>query len=172
MNPLITEPTIAWEAAITPHVAPWRIAAEYLEVTATEAPQLVDVTAAVQDCVARAGIAHGQAIVFCRHTTASVVLNENEPLLHEDVRDFLERLASSRDNYRHDDFSVRTENLIEDHGLNAHAHLKHLVLGATIALPVLERKLALGAWQRVFMLEMDRPKPRTLLVQVMGTEIA
>ncbi|MBM3461859.1 MAG: YjbQ family protein [Armatimonadetes bacterium] len=172
MNATALAPTITFEEAIPARSATWRIAAEYLEVTASEAPQLVDITAAVQDAVARSGIAHGHVTIFCRHTTASVVLNENEPLLHEDVKEFLERLASSQGQYRHDDFSIRTENIIEDHGLNAHAHLKHLVLGATMTLPVIERKVALGAWQRIFLLEMDRPKARTLLVQVSGAEIA
>lgn len=164
--------TISTDVAVAPVNAQWRIAAEYLEVTPTRSPQLVDITAQVAEVVVRSGIVHGQVVIFCRHTTASVVMNEDEPLLHEDIADFLEGLASSTASYKHDDFSIRTENLIDDHGLNAHAHLKHLLLGATLTLPVIDRNIAMGAWQRVFLLEMDRPRPRALLVQVSGASLA
>lgn len=146
----------------------WRFSAMDLELEAQYSPQLVDITHEVDQAVAGAGILHGQAVLFCRHTTASVVINEDEPLLHEDIRDFLERLASSQANYRHDNFDIRTENIVPDHGRNAHAHLKTLVLGSTMVLPIVNRALALGQWQRIFMLEMDRPKPRVLLLQCSG----
>lgn len=156
------------EPLVPPVEVQWRFTAENLHVEASECPQMVDVTASVEEAVKRSGIRHGQVVVFCRHTTASVVLNEDEPLLHEDIRDFLEQLASSKEAYRHDDFTVRTENIVPDHGLNAHAHLKHLVLGATLTLPIIDGRLALGTWQRLFFLEMDRPKPRVLLLQLSG----
>lgn len=149
-----------------------RFVAEHLHVEAPTSPALVDVTTAVSEAVAAAGVTHGQVVIFCRHTTASVVVNEDEPLLHEDIADFLERIASSTADYRHDDFTIRTENIVPDHGRNAHAHLKTLVLGATLVLPVLDGRLALGHWQRVFLLEMDRPKPRVLLLQISGISAA
>lgn len=156
------------ERATAPVVGPLRFVAEHLHVQANTSPALVDITSEVREAVAASGVSIGQLVIFCRHTTASVVVNEDEPLLHQDIADFLERLASSEAAYRHDDFTIRTENLVEDHGRNAHAHLKCLVLGATLVLPVVDATLALGQWQRVFMLEMDRPKPRTLLLQISG----
>lgn len=145
-----------------------RFTAEHLHVEATKSPALVDITAAVEEAVRASGVAHGQVVLFCRHTTAAVVINEDESLLHEDIAAFLERIASSEASYKHDDFTIRTENLVPDHGRNAHAHLKTLVLGASMVLPVLEGRLALGQWQRIFFLEMDRPKPRVLLLQISG----
>jgi len=168
----IDNPTITSEIAVAPVNAQYRISAEYLEVTPTATPQLIDITSKVAEVVKHSGIVHGQAVIFCRHTTASVVMNEDEPLLHEDIAEFLEGIASSTSSYKHDDFAIRTENLIEDHGLNAHAHLKHLLLGATLTVPVVDCNLVMGAWQRVFLLEMDRPRPRALLVQVSGADLA
>mgnify|MGYP006279019139 CR=1 FL=1 len=161
-------PAVRRETVVPATVGEWRLVAEHLHVEAPSCPALVDVTVAVEQAVAASGVAHGQLVIFCRHTTAAVVVNEDEPLLHHDIADFLERIASSQADYRHDDFTIRTENIVPDHGRNAHAHLKTLVLGTTLVLPVLEGRLALGQWQRVFFLEMDRPKPRVLLLQISG----
>lgn len=156
------------KSLVAPANVHWRFTADTIHVEAVQAPQMVDVTASVEEAVRRSGIRHGQVVLFCQHTTASVVLNEDEPLLHDDIHDFLERVASSTASYRHDDFTVRTENIVPDHGLNAHSHLKHLVLGATATVPIMDGRLALGTWQRIFFLEMDRPKPRMLLLQLSG----
>lgn len=162
------ELSVACETQVALTDGRWHFVARYLRVHARSHPELVDITRDVNDAVSASGVRHGQIVLFCRHTTASVVINEDEPLLHEDIRDFLESLASSRADYRHDDFSIRTENLVPDHGRNAHAHLKTLVLGASLVLPILDSTVALGPWQRVFLLEMDRPRPRTLLLQCSG----
>ncbi|MHB2017250.1 MAG: secondary thiamine-phosphate synthase enzyme YjbQ [Candidatus Xenobia bacterium] len=151
-----------------PSEGPVRVVVERLELVSQGAPQLLDLTPAVADVVSRSLIRHGQVLIFCTHTTASLVLNEDEPLLHQDVADFLEALASSQASYRHDDFSIRTHNLVPDHGRNAHAHIKQMLLGSSQILPIVNGALALGGWQRLFLLEMDRPKPRHLVVQVLG----
>ena len=161
-------PIVSVRSDVAPVHAPYCFVAETLTVTPRTSPDLVDITATVQQVVERSQVLHGQVFLFSSHTTATVVVNEDEPLLREDICDFLERLASSTAAYRHDNMSIRTENLILDHGRNAHAHLKCLALGSSVTLPVLHGKLALGAWQRIFVLEMDAPKPRTVRVQVCG----
>ncbi|MHB2018973.1 MAG: secondary thiamine-phosphate synthase enzyme YjbQ [Candidatus Xenobia bacterium] len=146
----------------------YRVHRQRLVVQAEAAPQLIDLTQVVADVVAGSDVRSGSATVFCTHTTAALILNENESLLHLDMAEFLEALASSTAKYRHDDMSIRTENLEPDHGRNAHAHLKQLVLGSSVTLPVVEGRLLLGRWQRLFLLELDRPRERTLLVHVSG----
>ncbi len=141
-----------------------------LQVQASRAPQLIDLTPTVGTAVEASGIRSGQANVFSTHTTAALVLNEDEALLHRDMADFLEALASSGRRYRHDDMSLRTENLEPDHGRNAHAHLKHMLIGSSVTVPVADGRLAVGTWQRLFLLELDRPRTRTVLVQVCGVE--
>jgi secondary thiamine-phosphate synthase enzyme len=132
------------------------------------APQFVDITDRVQELVEGAGVKRGIVTVFTRHTTAAVRINENEPLLLSDMEEFLKRLAPKDLYYRHNDFGIRTHNMTEDECPNAHAHCQHLILGASETIPVVEGKLALGRWQRVFLVELDRPREREVCVQIIG----
>ena len=130
--------------------------------------QFVDITEHVAQCVAAAGIQEGSVHVFSRHTTACIRINENEPLLLQDMVDLLERVAPIRGHYRHDDFGIRTVNLHEDERVNGHSHCRSLLLGASETIPVSEGRLLLGQWQSVFLTELDGPAQREFVVQVSG----
>ncbi|MFH1609554.1 MAG: secondary thiamine-phosphate synthase enzyme YjbQ [Candidatus Bipolaricaulota bacterium] len=132
------------------------------------APQFVDVTDEVARRVRECGIREGMALVFCRHTTAAIRINENEPLLVADMEEFLKRVAPRDLYYRHNDFAIRTHNMTEDECPNAHAHCQHLLLGASEAVPIEDGEVALGRWQRIFLVELDRPRMREVTVQVFG----
>ncbi|MCX7844236.1 MAG: secondary thiamine-phosphate synthase enzyme YjbQ [Candidatus Bipolaricaulota bacterium] len=132
------------------------------------APQFIDITDPVARLVAESGVRDGFVLVFCCHTTAAVRVNENEPLLIADMEEFLKRVAPRDLYYRHNDFSIRTENMTPDESPNAHAHCQHLLLGASEAIPVEGGRLVLGRWQRVFLVELDRPREREVVVQVFG----
>jgi secondary thiamine-phosphate synthase enzyme len=134
----------------------------------TQAPlEFVDVTALAAAVVARSGILEGLVAVQVLHTTAGVVVNENEPLLLEDLRAALERAAPAHLAYAHDDFARRTA-VPADEPANGHAHCKALFLHATETLAVAGGRLRLGRWQRVFLAEMDGPRTRTLSLTVLG----
>jgi len=128
----------------------------------------VDLTGGLEKIVAASGIERGLAFVQSLHTTAAIVVNEDEPLLWEDLREMLERIAPCRERYRHDDFAVRTVNMTPDEMANGHAHCKALFLPTSVALAVSGGRLVLGRWQRVFLLELDRARPRTVAVVVQG----
>jgi len=132
------------------------------------APQFVDITDQVERLVSESGIRDGFALIFCRHTTAAVRVNENEPLLIADMEEFLKRVAPRELYYRHNDFTIRTHNMTPDECPNAHAHCQHLLLGASEAIPVEGGRLVLGRWQRLFLIELDRPREREVVVQVFG----
>jgi secondary thiamine-phosphate synthase enzyme len=136
----------------------------------THAPiQLVDVTRRIAAIVSQAGLHNGLVQVFSRHTTAAVRIQEDEPLLLEDLRQFLSRLAPTDAAYGHNDFRVRTQHMHPDERPNGHAHCLQLLLGSSESVPVVDGQLQLGEWQRVFLVELDGPRPeRELLVQVMG----
>ena len=136
--------------------------------TTERAPQFIDITDEVQEKVTESGVREGFVTVFCRHTTAAIRINENEPLLLSDMEEFLKRVAPRELYYRHNDFSIRTENMTEDECPNAHAHCQHLLLGASETIPVVDGRLALGRWQRIFLVELDRPREREVLVHVQG----
>jgi secondary thiamine-phosphate synthase enzyme len=70
--------------------------------------------------------------------------------------------------YQHNDLSRRTGDVAPDECANGHAHCQHLLIGASENIPVAEGRLDLGRWQRIFLLELDRPRDRQLVVQVFG----
>jgi secondary thiamine-phosphate synthase enzyme len=130
--------------------------------------EFVDVTEEVSRSVAESGVQHGFAVVFSRHTTAGIRINEHEPLLLEDMARLLDELAPTTTQYRHDDFTVRTVNLTENERINGHSHCRSLLLGASETVPVAGGKLLLGRWQRIFLVELDGPSQREFVVQVIG----
>jgi secondary thiamine-phosphate synthase enzyme len=132
--------------------------------------QFVDITEQVADLVQAAGLCDGIVTVFVRHTTAAVRIQEDEPLLLEDLRQFLGRVAPAQAHYRHNDFRIRTQHMHEDESPNGHAHCLQLLLGSSESVPVVDGDLQLGTWQRIFLVELDGPRPeREVLVQVLGT---
>jgi secondary thiamine-phosphate synthase enzyme len=134
--------------------------------------QLIDVTDEVQDAVDRAEIANGMALVYSPHTTCAIVINERESGFAEDFAQLLAELAPSEGRYyRHDDLDIRTEGIEEDTAdfPNGHSHCRAgLLASSSQAVPVLEGRLALGAWQRIFFCELDRARSRKIFVQVIG----
>ena len=130
--------------------------------------QFVDITQYVTRCVAEACVQDGRVDVFSRHTTACIRINENEPLLLEDLTALLERVVPQNANYRHDDFSIRTVNLHDDERVNGHSHCRSLLLGASESIPISEGRLLLGRWQSIFLAELDGPAQREFVVQVSG----
>ena len=110
--------------------------------------------------VAEAGIRFGFLNIQTVHTTTAIVVNEHEPLLLADFAALLENAAPSGAGYRHDDATVRTVNVTADERINGHAHCRALLLGPSACLNVIDGRLLLGRWQRVFMVELDGPRER------------
>jgi secondary thiamine-phosphate synthase enzyme len=135
---------------------------------ATRAPEFIDITDEVRSAVRAAGIQDGTVTVFSRHTTAAVKINENEPLLLRDMARFLECVAPPEGEYRHNDFAIRTANMTEDECPNGHSHCQHLLLSASETVPVADGEPVLGRWQSVFLVELDRPREREVVIQVVG----
>jgi secondary thiamine-phosphate synthase enzyme len=141
---------------------------ETISLVTNEAPQFIDITDDVADAVNRSGVANGVAVVFSRHTTAAIKINESEPELIKDMCRFLREIAPLERSYYHNNFDVRTVNMEEDECPNAHSHCQHLMLSAGENIPVIDGRMNLGRWQRIFLVELDRPKPRHVIVQTLG----
>lgn len=141
------------------------------DLATTEAGEFIDVTRDVVSAVERSGVANGQALVYTPHTTCTVLIQEHESGYYEDARELLDRLAP-RDGayYRHDDLGVRTEGL-EDDDLhpNGWSHLRASLFGsASQTIPIVDGRLLLGPWQKVFFCELDRPRSRKVFIQITG----
>jgi secondary thiamine-phosphate synthase enzyme len=130
---------------------------ENLTVRTTGRVQVVDVTARVQEVVGSSGVPEGAVLVHSPHTTTAVVVNEAEGHLVADLLDWAARMAPEGAGYRHDGTDG-----------NAHAHLRAMMLGPSVTLPVTGGRLVLGTWQSVLFVELDGPRERRLCVQVLG----
>jgi secondary thiamine-phosphate synthase enzyme len=137
-----------------------------------ESGQLVDVTDDLVDMVERSGVANGMALVYSPHTTCAVVINERERGFAGDFNEFLERVAPAEGPYyRHDDLSIRTEGLEDDpHDIpNGHSHVRAAMLASSSqTIPIVDGRLVLGRYQKVFFCELDRAKRRKVFMQVIG----
>jgi len=142
--------------------------AETLDFRTSAAREFVDVTEQVAAVVRHSRVSQGWVSVFSKHTTAAVVLNENEPLLLKDMGAMLERLSTAAGSYEHNDLTRRTGEMDSEECANGHAHCQHLLIGASENIPVADGRLDLGRWQRIFLLELDRPRDRQLVIQVFG----
>ena len=140
-----------------------------LRVRPTGAPEFIDITDRVEDFLRDSDVRNGFALVYSRHTTAAITIQENEPLLINDMATLLERFAPRNARYGHNDFSIRTVHMEEDECPNGHSHCQHLMLGSSETIPVIDGQLTLGQYQRIFMVELDDQKTqRDLIVQIMG----
>ena len=140
----------------------------YLKLNSKKAPEFIDITEWVRQCVSKSQVDNGFAVVYSKHTTAAVIINENEPLLLADMEKFLEKISPRHDDYQHNTVQIRTVNLTSDEYPNGHAHLQHLLLGSSETIPVIGGKMQFGQYQSVFFIELDCPRAREVLVQIVG----
>jgi secondary thiamine-phosphate synthase enzyme len=135
------------------------------------ASQLIDVTDDVQEVVDRAEITNGMALVYSPHTTCAVLIQEPEDGFADDFAELLGSLVPSEGRYyRHDDLGIRTQGIEDDTAEfpNGHSHCRAGILSSSQTVPVVDGRLMLGRWQRIFFCELDRSRARKVFIQVLG----
>jgi secondary thiamine-phosphate synthase enzyme len=121
---------------------------------------ILDITEKVQAVVAKARIMNGIAFLFVPGSTAALTTLEYEPGLLVDLPSMLERLAPKTARYEHER---------QWHDGNGHSHVRAALIGPDLSIPIRERKLVLGTWQQIVLIELDtRPRERTIVVQLLG----
>ena len=168
MERTLTEVVTRREGIASPSGAETVVRCETLIIESGEAPEFIDITEDVQRIVAESGVQFGQVTVYSTHTTAAIRVNENEPLLLEDMARVLQEIAPRHAEYAHNDFSRRTVNMEEEECANGHAHCQHLFLSTSETIPIMDGEMPVGKWQRVFFVELDRPRQRRVLVNLIG----
>ena len=123
----------------------------------TTKDEIIDVTQIVGEIVLKSGVKNGLTVVYTPHTTASVIINENEKGLIEDIRETITKIVPKSAGYKHDRI---------DH--NAHSHIKAVIVGNSRVIPLVDKKLALGTWEHVFLADFDPPRTRTINVLIFG----
>ena len=139
-----------------------------IELMPKEQFEFINLTEEIKKFVEESGIKNGFLNVQSMHTTGSIIVNEDEPLLKNDIKKRLDQIIPQDNAYTHDDFSIRTVNMCDDECANGHAHCKAVLLQPFATLNVIDGKLQLGQWQQIFFFELDRSRPRKVQVMVIG----
>lgn len=142
-----------------------------LSVRTQDARCVHDLTEDVERFVVDCDVGCGLVTVLSLHTTAGLLLNERESGLQADFGEIADQLVPRGHAYRHDDMSVRSENLCPEdfEAPNGHAHIQHAMFGApSMTLPVADGRVVLGRWQRLLLVEYDRPRHRRVFLQVLA----
>ncbi|HEV3229700.1 MAG TPA: YjbQ family protein [Solirubrobacteraceae bacterium] len=136
--------------------------------------EFVRITDDVQEAVDDSGVSEGMVLVSAMHITAGVWVNDDEPGLHEDALEWLDKLAPPT--WKEPSNDVARE-LLPDPGDYRHhrggedngdAHLKNLLVHHQVILPITDGQLDLGPWQQVFYTEFDGRRPKRLIIKVLG----
>ncbi|MGZ8375303.1 MAG: secondary thiamine-phosphate synthase enzyme YjbQ [Nitrospira sp.] len=123
--------------------------------------QVSNLTTAVADAVAVSSFKAGIVTVFVKHTTASVMIIEDEPGIRADTKTFWDRLVPPDPRWQH--------NRVNPGEDNGHSHLRGQLQGPSVTIPFAAGALLLGTWQQIVLVDFDtRARMRELVVQVLG----
>jgi secondary thiamine-phosphate synthase enzyme len=121
---------------------------------------VIDLTVGVQSVLDSSGVESGLVSVFVPGSTAAVTAMEHEPGGVQDLRAAMERLIPAEGDYAHNRLNNDT---------NSHAHIRAAIIGPSETVPVRDGRLELGTWQQLVLVDFDdRPRQRTVVVQVIG----
>jgi secondary thiamine-phosphate synthase enzyme len=139
---------------------------ETFEIRTERGPQFIDITERVVEAMRKSGLANGFAVVFSKHTTAAIRINEAEPHLLNDMEQMLEKIVPACQDYAHN----RYAHAVSDNGErpNAHSHCQQLLLGASESVPIMNGELIFGQWQRIFLVELDHGRDREVVIHLVG----
>jgi len=131
---------------------------QYLTFNTRKEREYINITDKVEQAVHESGCQDGMALVSAMHITAGVYVNDAEQGLIQDIDEWLETLAPRKSDYRHH----RTGES------NGDSHLKNLLIGHEVILPITNGRLDLGPWQQVYYAEFDGRRPKRLIIKIMG----
>jgi len=131
---------------------------EYLWFNTKKQREFINITDEVEKALEKSQIKEGLVLVSAMHITAGVYVNDAESGLIADIEEWLEKLAPFRRDYRHH----RTGET------NGDAHLKNLLIGHEVVVPVTSGKLDFGPWQQVYYAEFDGQRRKRVVIKVIG----
>lgn len=139
---------------------------QLIEVETDKGISIYNITPQILEILKASAIKNGQVLVFSRHTTTALAINEYEERLLEDIKVHLRKLAPESEKYLHNDLHLRV--VPPDEPMNAHSHLMAMMLNNSEVIPVVDGELGLGTWQSILFFDLDGPRKRTVLVQISG----
>ena len=131
---------------------------EYLWFNTKKQREFINITDEVQKALEKSQIKEGLILVSAMHITAGVYVNDAENGLIADIEEWLEKLAPFRRDYQHHHTGES----------NGDAHLKNLLIGHEVVVPVTNGRLDFGPWQQVYYAEFDGRRSKRVILKVMG----
>jgi len=131
---------------------------EYLWFHTQKKCEFINITPQVETALKKSGVRDGFLLVSAMHITAGVYVNDAESGLIEDIDRWLQELAPEGPNYRHHQTGET----------NGEAHLKNLLIGHEVIIPITEGRLDFGPWQQVFYAEFDGRRRKRVIIKIMG----
>ena len=131
---------------------------EYLWFNTKKPREFINITEQVEKALEKAQIKEGMILVSAMHITAGVYVNDAESGLIADIEEWLEKLAPFRRDYRHHHTGET----------NGDAHLKNLLIGHEVVVPVTDGKLDFGPWQQVYYAEFDGQRRKRVIIKIIG----
>ena len=135
-----------------------KVYTKYLTFKTEKRRDLIRITDIVKQAVKESGINEGLCLISSMHLTSSIIVQDDEEGLHEDIWQWLEKLAPFKPDYKH---HLTGED-------NGDAHLKNLLVHLQVTLPVTDGKLDLGPWQEIFYAEFDGKRPKRAIIKILG----
>lgn len=136
-----------------------RIVFEEISITTNQRVELVDISSQVEEGVRKSGIRDGLCLVHALHSTVALVINEHEGGLMQDIINRVQKEFPRGVGWLHD--------RVDD---NAAAHLASVFMGSSKILPIKDGRLVRGTWQNLFLLELDGPRGKSVMMEVLGNE--
>jgi secondary thiamine-phosphate synthase enzyme len=130
----------------------------YLTFHTKKRKEIVPITDQVEEAIRKSGVQEGLALVSAMHITASVIVNDEEPGLFQDILQWVEQVAPENPGYKHHQTG-------EDNG---DAHLKNLLLHHQVMVPITKGRIDVGPWQRIFYCEFDGQRNKRVIVKIIG----
>ena len=131
---------------------------EYIWFNTSRKREFINITQEVEKVLKKSGIQEGMILVSAMHITAGVYVNDAESGLIQDIEEWLQKLAPEGVNYRHH----RTGEV------NGDAHLKNLLIGYQVIVPITKGELDLGPWQQIYYAEFDGQRRKRVIIKAMG----
>jgi secondary thiamine-phosphate synthase enzyme len=128
-----------------------------IKIETKKSVDVLDITALVEESLQDERIENGICLVYTLHTTTGLAVNEFDEALIKDILNLLEHLVPEGGDYHH--------NRYHSDG-NADAHLRAMLLGNSVMIPIEKKKLIMGTWQRILFFELDGPRRRSICVKV------
>jgi len=131
---------------------------KYLTFNTGEHREYINITSQVAEFLSASGVQEGLLLVSAMHITAGVFINDDESGFLKDLDGFLEKLAPFKRDYNHHHTGET----------NGDSHLKNVLVGHQVVVPVTRGKLDLGPWQQIFYAEFDGQRPKRLVMKLIG----